>query len=68
MTADIDQNSGLPACPNDIVSGYCLGETNFTAPATLRGNLFIFGNAINIEPWRRHPDQRARDNNQRRRE
>jgi hypothetical protein len=50
VTADIDQNSGLPACPNDIVSGYCLGETNFTAPATLRGNLFIFGNAINIEP------------------
>jgi len=30
VTADIDQNSGLPACPNDIVSGYCLGETNFT--------------------------------------
>lgn len=49
VTSQLDSQSGLPMCSNDVLSGACIGGTNFTQSESLSGNLFVFG-PINYTP------------------
>ena len=42
-TSQLDEDSGLPACTDDIGGGACVGSTTFDTSLSLSSNLFVFG-------------------------